>query len=567
MAAKTTTFLTFLVIALSIALPNFAIAGPYSDAVAADNPVAWWRMDDASDVYGHTLLSADPGITFDQTGAILSESGYAAAFPGTTGGTINVDDAADLNYSYDLDFTIEAWVKRSEAAGTRDCVINKGDTNGSFWLLWESDGSFRVNLDYGSTSAGTIQTETTYDDGAWHHVAVSVDRTANLHILVDGTLAYEKRIGPEGGSVSSEGMMMQIGAMNSNFYYNGSMDEFAVYDYAIGADAITAHYNAATGASTDTYSTLVSNDAPIGWWRMDSEADQTGNHFSFSGMDITYSTTGAIAGDSSMAATFAGTEEGVILVDDSADLNFGEDQDFSIETWIQRPAAAGTRDCIVNKGDTNGSFWLLWEDDGTIRLNLDYGDTGTGLRTTESYDDGAWHQVVLSADRDDMVQIYVDGALAVEGAVDDLLESNSVSSEGLPVNIGALGTALPFSGSMDELAIYDSALTDEQILAHYDAAYVITPDVPGDANKDGKVDGSDVTILAGNWQVGVGGVGGATWEMGDFNGDGAVDGSDVTILAGNWQYGVTTVAAGVPEPSTMILLLTALAMLIARRVK
>ena len=63
--------------------------------------------------------------------------------------------------------------------------------------------------------------------------------------------------------------------------------------------------------------------------------------------------------------------------------------------------------------------------------------------------------------------------------------------------------------------------------------------IPGDANNDGKVDGSDVTILAGNWQVGVGGVGGADWGMGDFNGDGAVDGSDVTILAGNWQAGVT----------------------------
>ena len=78
--------------------------------------------------------------------------------------------------------------------------------------------------------------------------------------------------------------------------------------------------------------------------------------------------------------------------------------------------------------------------------------------------------------------------------------------------------------------------------------------IPGDANKDGKVDGSDVTILAGNWQYGVTG-GGATWGMGDFNGDGKVDGSDVTILAGNWQYGVTVAATSVPEPSTFVGLL------------
>ena len=74
--------------------------------------------------------------------------------------------------------------------------------------------------------------------------------------------------------------------------------------------------------------------------------------------------------------------------------------------------------------------------------------------------------------------------------------------------------------------------------------------IPGDANNDGHVDGSDVTILAGNWQV----TSGATWEMGDFNNDGRVDGSDVTILAGNWQYGASTTATAVPEPSTFVLL-------------
>ena len=75
----------------------------------------------------------------------------------------------------------------------------------------------------------------------------------------------------------------------------------------------------------------------------------------------------------------------------------------------------------------------------------------------------------------------------------------------------------------------------------------IQPDrIPGDANNDGKVDGSDVTILAANWQAGVpnGDPENVTWSMGDFNGDGKVDGSDVTILAGNWQAGVNSQIPG-----------------------
>lgn len=77
----------------------------------------------------------------------------------------------------------------------------------------------------------------------------------------------------------------------------------------------------------------------------------------------------------------------------------------------------------------------------------------------------------------------------------------------------------------------------------------IPSDIPGDANGDGRVDGSDVTILADNWQV----LTGATRAMGDFNGDGAVDGSDVTILADNWQTGVSHAATAVPEPGTLLL--------------
>ena len=93
------------------------------------------------------------------------------------------------------------------------------------------------------------------------------------------------------------------------------------------------------------------------------------------------------------------------------------------------------------------------------------------------------------------------------------------------------------------------------------------PKIAGDANNDGKVDGSDVTILAGNWQAGVGNPDPSTvtWEMGDFNGDGQVDGSDVTILAGNWQYGVDATAAAVPEPSMLILLLGGVATLLVTR--
>ena len=75
---------------------------------------------------------------------------------------------------------------------------------------------------------------------------------------------------------------------------------------------------------------------------------------------------------------------------------------------------------------------------------------------------------------------------------------------------------------------------------------------PGDANRDGTVDGDDVAILASYWQTTTG----ATWSMGDFNGDNAVNDLDATILAANWQVSAVEAQASVPEPGVMGLLVS-----------
>ena len=112
------------------------------------------------------------------------------------------------------------------------------------------------------------------------------------------------------------------------------------------------------------------------------------------------------------------------------------------------------------------------------------------------------------------------------------------------------------NAQMDQVVFYNGVKDAAFFQANLDRILAGgSPDIPGDANRDSKVDGSDVTILAGNWQAGVTGEPNATWDMGDFNGDGKVDGSDVTILAGNWQAGVETAATSVPEPSMLVLLI------------
>ena len=76
--------------------------------------------------------------------------------------------------------------------------------------------------------------------------------------------------------------------------------------------------------------------------------------------------------------------------------------------------------------------------------------------------------------------------------------------------------------------------------------------IPGDANRDGIVNGSDAAILAGNWQTSPA----SGWDGGNFTGaTGLVDGSDAAVLAGNWQATQVPVSvAAVPEPASIAML-------------
>ena len=247
--------------------------------------------------------------------------------------------------------------------------------------------------------------------------------------------------------------------------------------------------------------------------------------------------------------------------------------------WIKSGVYTQGESFLTVTPDYNGVNYandfraVLDNDDNRIYLATEASDTPAtpNFAATTDFDleslyDNEWHFIVATRDGDDAsnAALYVDGQ-----AISLTAESTNVSV-GYTHRIGTHGTSGGyFTGEMDEIAIWDRALTATEVTALLNAAADSgsTPPAAGDANKDGKVDGSDVTILAGNWQVGVDGLTEATWEMGDFNGDKKVDGSDVTILAGNWQYGVTAAAASVPEPSTLALLIVAAGSLLLWRRK
>jgi len=104
--------------------------------------------------------------------------------------------------------------------------------------------------------------------------------------------------------------------------------------------------------------------------------------------------------------------------------------------------------------------------------------------------------------------------------------SNVIVGSGAVLDLasGAADTIhyLLLGGVPEAAGTYDSSNSGGYITGS--GSLIVSSSVlPGDANLDGSVDGTDLNIVLSNYGVTSGG----TWFTGDFNGDGAIDGTDL----------------------------------------
>ena len=320
-------------------------------------------------------------------------------------------------------------------------------------------------------------------------------------------------------------------------------------------------------------STILS-DSPVAYYTFDNVtggvvADVTGNgHDGTASSGCTSGTEAAATGIGGASMGFDGASGNVSLAG-----SFGGESctAFTIEAWVKLDTLAPGFQAIVADADLKFCHFQIanseygtppwqWEK-GTVQVSAYRDDESAFIAngtTTIAADEWAYLATVL--DTSGNFKIYVNGVSSGYTVPHgDPSATFNYIAEATSICIGSGYDGVRFlDGLIDEVAIYDTALTASQIAAHYAAAGGITY-LPGDANFSGTVDDADAAILAANWQKSSTVVG---WVQGDFNNDGAVDDSDATILATNWQNGVGSSTASVPEPSTAVLLIAAAAALL-----
>lgn len=237
---------------LSRRLPGATVAAE----IRSDSPVGYWRLGETSGAAAAN--SAGGGAASDvYVGApALRAAGRAPA--DTAASFDGVNDAVEVTHRASLDFdrtssfTIEAWMKTSSTA--TQMIAAKMDSSARGYDLFVYQGKVWFQLISNAATGNYLEQygSRVVNDGAWHHVALVYGGTGGATLYVDGVVdplsTYHNGLT---GSTTT-GAPLRLGARNTAYWFNGTLDEVAVYPSALSADRVAAHVAAATATSNST---------------------------------------------------------------------------------------------------------------------------------------------------------------------------------------------------------------------------------------------------------------------------------------------------------------------------
>lgn len=254
---------------------------------------------------GSSTISLGLGLGGGKSATSSGTSG-GGAFPNTRSLSLDgVDDVLDVSSTSDFafgtsGFSIGFWfnpVGTNNSSGfgvnifdMRSVTVNQAKP--SLWMSSVGSGSI---LKYYAAGAYRTTWSGTINPGSWYHLLITNDGSNTKFYLNGNTTAIAT--GSDSTNYIAAGLRIG-GYSGNNYYYQGLIDEFAIWDATLDGNDAEKIYNdgvcndlkEASSYNTDRSSNL------IGWWRMEegsgtTVADSSDNSNSGSLSGATFSTT------------------------------------------------------------------------------------------------------------------------------------------------------------------------------------------------------------------------------------------------------------------------------------
>lgn len=391
--------------------------------------------------------------------------GSALSFDGSNDYVLVADDdTLDITTA----ITIEAWINPT--------TLGDWEQNDWKYIVSKRYGAanygFRLNgqkLEFyysGSTTPWHVWRSnlTVVSTGSWQHVAVAFTfGSGSVALYVNGTPIGGSWINGDGTEPAmANNHPLRIGALypGSLLSFDGMIDEVGIWDVALTADEIAV---LASGTCVPPPSGMVS------WWPGDGDAS-----------DIADGNDGTLQNGATFAAGKVGQAFSLDGVDDYVNLGstqiIGDDTSFTIDAWIKVNSFASDNKQLPIYGEyssgTNDAKNYLAV--GNLQSGLEqrvffdqFVPTGGSLKSNIQLTPGQWYHVAYTQDGTNR-RLYIDGAL---DSSDSAIETYSGQTPD-DIRIGRRGgtaTDQRFNGLIDEVEIFDRALSADEIQAIYNA--------------------------------------------------------------------------------------------------
>ncbi len=386
---------------------------PYDQAILRDSPESYWPLNDTSATTSVTDLAtgntgtrntvttgADPAITGD--GTAMRFAGNSASYVASGTARLGLNTVSE-----------EAWFKTTTTTGGKILGygnVASGNSTSSDRQIYMAPGG-RIFFGASRAAIKTVNSVASYNNGQWHHV-VATNSPSGMTLYVDGVL-----VGSRSDTVSTQftspfwrigGDQMSGWPSNpTTTYFNGDIDQVAVYPEVLTQAKVQAHYALRTGGGATNVAPVAaftsSTNNLVASLDGSASTDSDGTVASYA-WDFGDTTTGTGATPSHTYAS-AGTYAVKLTVTDNDGATGTVTKNVVVSAAPPAnvaPKAAFTSSTtnLVAALDGSGST----DSDGTVASYAwDFGDTstGTGAAPSHTYAAAGTYAVKLTVTDDD----------------------------------------------------------------------------------------------------------------------------------------------------------------------
>ena len=417
--------------------------------------VSYWSFDEATSTIAYDNQSTNNGtLTNGPTWQSPSNciSGSCLSFDGSND-YVDCGNASAI-ISNTSNHTVELWVKGSAANSNSQFPISIGNNT----LIVGTYNNYITCTRYSNSPSYSSISSKTYNWSTWHYLVFVYNSSFASYdkIYVDGEDVTQQWNNYWVQSTTDK-LVLGYDLANSSLRWSGLIDEVRIYNRALSADEVQAHYKAG-----------LDKLGMVSYWALDENGgttaydSQSTNNGTLTNGPTWQSPSNCVSGS---CLSFDGSDDYVNILNNDS-LN---PLQITMEIWVKPNAIL--REDILHKiaADTNNRYGYHMEITASGLFSAWFGTYGPAynqINSTTVAQAGQWYHVVVTYSNE-QAYLFINGRQ--ENYQTFANSYNYISTANLTIGSGFTGNK--FNGLIDEVRIYNRALSAEEIAQRYQASY------------------------------------------------------------------------------------------------